>query len=173
MSKGQIAGQAFVYIFALIITMGVIAFGYRTIIFLEEKSKQADETMLIQQLTGDISYARSYGTQITDKTYALPPGYTKICFADKKIGSQNIPQNIPPLVADNLKTSSEANTFFYAYGKIKPFYIKEIKLKASEPAECIDAKNRIVRLDFTGCGEKTVVQDHQNNQDTTAETICQ
>lgn len=155
--QGQIQGQVFVYILALIIFSAVLLYGYNAV---KKFGEQSDE-LLITQLTNNIQtqvekIASQYGS-VEKVGVEVPDRYDNICFVDTREGCAYAPYDVPgfdcigedldvekyPLICDAWKDCTGENLFLvegksvqgYNIGKLKVkggFFCSEVKIPKTE-----------------------------------------
>jgi len=132
MSKGQIAGQVFIYAMGLIIIGIVIVFGYIAIQDFIERSDQLSFVDFKTRLTTTIDDMTSEYGSVKHRTFQLPKGYSKICFlnVDPSIDPANLDAQFicvnshvehDPLICNYLK--SQTDNVVLTGQKVNTFYI--------------------------------------------------
>lgn len=152
--KGQISGQVFIYILALIIFSAVLLYGYNAI----KKFGQQSEELLITQLTNDIrteveKIESQYGS-VEKLSVEVPERFDKICFIDTRDGCINRPGDLDcinhdwhvedyPLICDTWHDCTGENMFLVEGNTVEGFNIGALAVKASPAGErffCTDVQ---------------------------------
>jgi hypothetical protein len=86
MKKGQMPGQLFVYILAIIVVGGIIAYGYTAIKDFSDRGEQVAFLSFKQAFENNVkTMVSDYGT-IKRPDFAVPNKYRKVCIVDFKKG---------------------------------------------------------------------------------------
>lgn len=154
--RGQIAGQALLYILAGLLFAGVLLFGIRAVSQLGERGSQVDLIQFKAGLANDIiSLSRSY-KDVVRKAYEFPSGFDEICFVDSdEVDADDIFGH--PLIKDSVESDVEANVFLLG-DTFEAFYVKELALPAYPYYSCFDADVGKVEIRLEGRGDETLVQ---------------
>lgn len=157
MNKGQISGQVFVFIFALIVASATLLMGYNYLQKLRSAGIQADMTIFQKDLTADIKSAKTYGTELKNKKYAVPVQYRELCFAELDgITSSDAAMIInKATIRDSITSKARKNVFLWPQGKESFFYADGIAVYGKYA--CFKALKGVVRVNMTGCGDRTVI----------------
>ncbi|MBI2142280.1 hypothetical protein HYU15_02190 [Candidatus Woesearchaeota archaeon] len=131
MNKGQISGQVFVFIFALIVASATLLMGYNYLQKLRSAGIQADMTIFQKDLTADIKSAKTYGTELKNKKYNKAT------------------------IRDSITSKARKNVFLWPQGKESFFYADGIAVYGKYA--CFKALKGVVRVNMTGCGDRTVI----------------
>jgi hypothetical protein len=118
--RAQIAGQVFIYVMGIVIISLVVIFGYKAIIEAINRSHELELVDFKSRLTKAIEeMTLEYGS-VQNRDFALPTGFSKICFvnATKEPATKNIcigpsPNNpdFEPIVCNYWTGKSRENAF--------------------------------------------------------------
>lgn len=181
MKKGQIAGQIFIYVIAVVVVGLILAYGYTAI---KDFSKRGEE---VEYITLKTDFENSFKSIISDfgsikrPDLAVPGKYSHICFVKKDIGEDSI-QNSPICtrlddeedgfeyskihspVACSAWKNGRNNVFFMPDGS-DAFDVGEITIKVGGEEDksfiCIENVNNKVKLQLKGLGDKVQVSEYQ------------
>ncbi|HEY9703722.1 MAG TPA: hypothetical protein V6C58_14840 [Allocoleopsis sp.] len=159
--KGQIAGQIFIYIMAVIVIGAIAIIGYSAIDKVLNKSCDAEKAVFKTNLEELIEKYTSFGS-VNKKTIRAPCEYDTICFVDSSITSFDTPKILKDnficanrLISDSVKSGSETNIFVKSNDKTIPIgYSQLVSLTDADKNKClcIPAKNGNFYVTFTGKG---------------------
>ena len=153
--KGQVIGQVFIYILAIIIFSLVLLYGYKTI---KGFGKKADEVILIQ-LTTDLRTAikkigSDYGT-VTKKELSIPGKYSYVCFVDLSYYPPPIDLDSEhPAVYNSWLDQAQQNMFLItSKEEIEPYYIEGISISVDPHYKCLNVIQGKILLRLEGKGD--------------------
>ncbi len=121
--RGMIAGQVVIYIMGIVVVMLVIIYGYKAIQGFRKQSEQIALVSFQKDLERSVErMAGEYGS-VETKSFALPPGFEKLCLIDQsKARPSTRPAEMPGVVYALWDSSTEDNAFLV--GKtVHPFFI--------------------------------------------------
>ena len=154
--KGQIAGQVFIYIMAVVVIGGIAIIGYGAITKITAKSCQAEKASFNNDIEGLIEKYTSYGS-LNKKTIKVPCDYDTICFIEtSKIGGSITCSN--SIIKDSAASGSQQNIFVISNKATIPIgYSDLISLNASDSGKClcIKQRNKNFYITFNGKGSTT------------------
>lgn len=159
--KGQIAGQIFTYILAVIVIGGIALVGYNAIKSITTKACQAGKVTFNNNIEGMIEKYSSYGS-VNIKELKVPCDYTTICFvASDVISDPTLPfdcdnkiiyESVLNNVKQNIFILSDKRTISIGYSEI-------ISLNSTDTGECLCIEQSNGRFDiaFRGKGSTTEI----------------
>jgi len=155
-SKGQVAGQIFIYIMAVIVVGGIALIGYSAIKSIVAKSCDAEKITFKTDMDSMIERYTSYGS-VNQKTISAPCDYDAVCFVDYSMmknvkGISNCANNI---IKDSVLASGDNNIFVISGKKTTGIGFNSlISLPASQQnnCTCIVARNNNFYITFNGKG---------------------
>jgi len=163
-SKAQLS-QVFIYIFAAVLAVSIMLYGYRMIKGFGQRTEQIALVRFKTDLESEIrTIASDYGS-VKKVELTLPSRYTKVCFVDfsKPIGviesSKTCTPGNPdfnPLGCDAWKDQTQ-NIFLVPW---TDFVIKTEKIEITEPdgALCIQTINNRITLRLEGLGDRAKLE---------------
>ena len=83
MKKGQIAGQIFIYVIAVVVVGLIIAYGYSAIKGFSQKGEQVEYITLKSSLENSVKAIVSDYGSIKRPDISVPGKYEMICFVNK------------------------------------------------------------------------------------------
>jgi hypothetical protein len=163
-NKGQMAGQVFIYITAIIV-IGVIALiGYNAIDKIVKKSCDADQATFKLDLENEIESRTSDGSIYPEKLNA-PCDYDTICFVDASF--INDPQKWSgftcaenSIIKDSVKQGIQQNIFVISNKQTKQLgYSELISISGTDSNKClcITERNKKFYITFSGRGISTEI----------------
>ena len=160
--KGQIIGQVFIYMMAVIVIGGIALIGYKAIGTISEKSCQAEKASFKIDLGGLIEKYTSYGS-VNKKTINSPCEYDTVCFVDaSKIGDNTFtcPEN--RIRENSVRNTNKIQTNMFVISNkltIPIGYSDLISLNSSDMNSClcIKQRNKNFYLTFSGKGSSTEI----------------
>ncbi len=95
MKKGQVIGQPFVYIFAIIVIALILFFGFRMVNNLIDFEKDVDYADFLNNFDNEINvvYAESFGSTKSLENLRVPDEATEICFV---VENENYVESLEP-----------------------------------------------------------------------------
>lgn len=162
--KGQIAGQIFIYIMAIIIIGTIIIIGAKAIIGVGEKTCNAEKLNFKTDIESKIEEKNSFGS-VTTKAFRAPCDYDSVCFVDRSYIGDNefrcerskiIEDSVIAGVRDNIFVMSNKNTISIGYSDL-------VGLNPGPSGEkkclCIDKLNGNFNIRFSGRGATTEISN--------------
>ena len=168
--KGQVAGQVFIYIMAVIIIAGIALVGYSAIKSIVNKSCDAEKATFKTDIEGLIEKYTSYGS-VNKKTVKAPCGYDTICFVDASMLVEDSPNHYPgldatactnALIRDSAAAGIQQNIFVKSAKNTVPVgYSDLITLSDTDKTGCLCVTNRNKNfyITFTGRGSSTEISN--------------
>ena len=163
-TKGQIAGQIFIYIMAIIVIGGMALIGYSAIKKIVTKSCDAEKASFKTDIAGLIEKYTSYGS-VNKKTLKAPCEYDTVCFIDasdvsaKKSLGTNSCNN--PLIRNSVSAGNMQNIFVISNAATIPIgYSDLVSLNSTYKGEgclCIKQRNNNFYITFSGLGSSTEI----------------
>jgi hypothetical protein len=163
--KGQIAGQVFIYMMAVIIIGGIALIGYSAVKKIVTKSCDAEKASFKTDIIGLIEKYTSYGS-VNKKTLKAPCEYETVCFVDTSdINSRTLfldPSKCDnPLIRNSVKAGNMQNIFVISNAATIPIgYSDLISLDSTYKGRgclCITQTNRNFYITFNGLGSSTEI----------------
>jgi hypothetical protein len=161
-NKGQIAGQVFIYIMAVIVIGAIALIGYNAINKIISKSCDAERANFKLDIEKDIETQTSDGSVWVEKI-DVPCGYDTICFAGTSmIGNPafDCPNRI---IRDSVRNGIQQNIFVMSgQDTIQLGYSELISLDSdhTDPLPsciCIKQRNSKFYITFSGRGSSTEI----------------
>jgi len=161
--KGQMIGQAFIFILAAILFSLILLFGYRAIARIGETQAEIELIDFRDGLSSAVGKIRlDYGSV---KKYAMniPGDYREMCFVDleqmRDLGTFESFKNSRPLMADSVESgnfdpANDQNVFTVPIAKT-PIRIGAIAVEDTRGYLCIPNKGGTINLRLEGKGDKT------------------
>jgi hypothetical protein len=158
-TKGQIAGQVFIYMMAVIVIGGIAVIGYGAIDKLVKKSCDTEKATFKTDMDNLIEKRTSYGS-VWPEVIKAPCQYDTICFIDKsKLGEAvNCPNN--KIIFNSVKDGIQQNIFVISGQRtIALGYSDLISLNSTDAEEClcIKQRNKNFYITFSGKGASTEI----------------
>jgi len=166
--KGQIAGQVFIYIMAVIVIGGIVVVGYNAIKNITGKSCDVEKITFKADMENLIEKYTSYGS-VNKKTLRAPCSYDTVCFVDASVLSGEASSKtdfkcldngvINGQITDSVKNGDEQDIFVISGGKTIPIgYSSYIRLKPDQTGcLCITARSKNFYITFEGFGSYTQI----------------
>jgi hypothetical protein len=160
--KGQVAGQIFIYIMAIIVIGGIALIGYSAIKNITSKSCDAEKISFKAEIEGLIEKYTSYGS-VNKAGMKAPCGYDTVCFVDSSsVGaSKSISCSNSLLIENSVNEGVEQNIFAISSGKTIPIgYSALITLTNPLECSCIEKKNGKFDITFNGKGSSAEISNN-------------
>jgi len=160
--KGQMAGQVFIYITAIIV-IGVIALiGYNAIDKIVKKSCDADQATFKLDIENEIESRTSDGSVYMEKLNA-PCEYDTICFVDASIINSPVARvsfqcTNNTIIQNSVRQGIQQNIFVISNQQTKQLGYSEL-ISSTDPSKCLCIKERSNKfyLTFSGRGTSTEI----------------
>lgn len=157
MGKGQVTGQIFLYIAAVIVIGLIILFGYRMISSAGKISREAVSSDFQNSLTIDVnSLLGAYGSS-TMKSYELPSDYSEICFVDVATITPTHLEGYP-VIKSSVESGAPDNVFLFGRKKFGSFTITNIRIENFPGFYCVQPTGRIVELNLYSFGDTVTLK---------------
>jgi len=128
--QGQLSGNVFIYLFALIVIGFILILGYRYISSTNETIIKTDLILLKNRLASDIeSISSDYGS--SRKVSYSTTNIDELCVFDldkKENILDNLPVNFNLLIKDSIQSNVNNNAFIIGTSMFEPFYIGDIEI---------------------------------------------
>ena len=166
--KGQIIGQAFIFILAAILFSLILLFGYKAIGRIGETQSEVELIEFKDGLSSAVNKVRLDFGSVKKYSMNVPNQYKGICFVDLDylLGPRGVPKldnlrDIKPLIVDAIESGTDQNVFTtplsktpLKVGKIHTGNVKD----ANYPAyTCLDNTGVIIYLRLEGMGDSTQI----------------
>ena len=160
--KGQVAGQVFIYMMAIIVIGGIAIIGAGAIKKIlvkscdtEKASFKTDMLLLIEKYT-------SYGS-VNQKTIKAPCEYETVCFVDSKDIGTTPPTTLTscpkPIIRNSVSKGNEPNIFVISNSLTIPVgYSDLISLNSTYKGVgclCVNQRSGSFHITFSGMGSST------------------
>lgn len=163
-NRGQIAGQIFIYMLAVIVIGGIALVGYKAIDTITTKVCQAEKATFNNDIESLIEGAISYGS-VNKKSIKAPCGeYDTICFvATSEIlnGPETRALNCPEsrIIEDSVDNGIEQNIFVLSNKRTIPIaYSDIISLNSTYESKCLCIKQRSGKFNIVFSGKGSSVE---------------
>lgn len=142
--SGQMVGQIFIYIVALIVMALIFVYGYNAVSSILKRGEQVLFIQMKTEIESAVDDVSSDFGRVDKKTLSIPGKYNRVCFVDleKDAPSSQPPTlELPPIVYDSWQSKAEKNMFLIYGSSINPLYIGDIQIgDATDPGYlCINA----------------------------------
>jgi len=158
--RGQIAGEIFIYILAVIVIGGIALVGYKAIGGIVTKTCQAEKATFNNDIASMIERYNSYGS-VNIKSIKVPCDYNTICFVDTSIiGNASFGCIESNIIRDSVTNSIEQNIFVLSDKSTIPIgYSDIISLGDTNRNKClcIEERNKKFYITFSGKGSVTEI----------------
>jgi hypothetical protein len=162
--KGQIAGQVFIYMMAVIVVGAIALIGYKALTTISDKACQAEKASFKIDIENMIEKYTSDGS-ITPEKINAPCQYDTICFVDTSmIGNADnefqCTENY--LIWDSVNSGIRQNMFVISNEHTIPIGYSELISLNSEDGQnrkclCIKQRNKNFYIRFVGRGSTTEI----------------
>jgi hypothetical protein len=165
-TKGQIAGQIFIYLMAAIVIGGIALIGYGAITKILSKSCDAEKASFRTDMAEFIEKYTSYGS-VNKKTIKAPCEYDTVCFVDASDVSakSKISQCANPIIRDSVNKGNMQNIFVIANSVTIPLgYSDLVTLEDTYRGQnclCIKQSNKNFYITFKGLGSGTEISSER------------
>jgi hypothetical protein len=172
MRKGQVAGQIFIYIIAIVVVGFILLYGYSAIKNFRERGDEVEFISLKTNIESSVkSIASDYGS-VRRPDFAVPGKYTEVCFVDRnKAAAADISglcdstkDDYEPIACEGWKTK-RYNVFLIPDGS-EGFDVGEISIynaatgEGNAPYICVPVVNGKLRVTLTGKGDRVQVEEY-------------
>jgi len=157
--KGQIAGQVFIYIMAVIVVGGIALIGYSAIKNILSKSCDAEKANFKSDLDLMIEKYTSYGS-VNKKMLSVPCDYTSVCFVDGSMIGKPLGDCQNRVIGDAAASGTEQNIFVISNKQtIGIGYSPLISLPSGQQnnCTCISVENSNFYITFNGKGSSVEI----------------
>lgn len=158
--RGQLGGNVFIYLFAIIIIGSTFILGYKYITSTNENIKKTNLVLLKNKLVSDIEAISSdYGSS-KKISYSIP-GSAELCLFDldkKEEILDNLPINFNQLIKDSIESNVKKNAFVFGDSIFESYYIGDIEI--NEPYfNCFKPVVGKISFVVEGTGNKALILD--------------
>ena len=159
MKKGQIIGQIFIYILAIILIAFVLGYGYKTIAAFRQKTEQVSFIQFKTELQNAVKTITTDFGSVKIKVFPVPGNYNKVCFVRSHESFPAITSifNNYPIIRDSVEDNVEKNVFLIKNTAKDSFYVG--KIVTSPDLYCVDVKNSAIKLRLEGKGNHVVISE--------------
>ncbi|MBW2974630.1 hypothetical protein KY366_02835 [Candidatus Woesearchaeota archaeon] len=157
--KGQIPGQIFIYLIALILFSLILLYGYNSIRGFKEKSEQVSYIKFKTDLTSMVKrVSPDYNTLKREKLF-IGGDYTEVCFVQSYKKEDNfdfIRTHIGNLIIqDSFESRVDKNVFLFKKGIAESFDVGNINVTGG--SVCIPVISGKARIEFKGMGDHVFI----------------
>ena len=162
MTKGQIAGQIFIYIMAVIIIGGIVLIGYSSISKIFPKVCDTEKITFKSEIESSLEKYTSYGS-VNKKIMAAPCDYQTICFVDyQEISNPAGFSCANTIINDSVNSKVMENIFVISGVRTTGIsYSEFISLPNPNNCTCIIVRNNNFYITFAGKGATTEITASQ------------
>jgi len=128
--RGQLSGNVFIYIFAIIVVALILILGYKYISSTKENIVKTDLILLKNKLSSDIETISSDFGSSKKVSYSIPD-QAEICLFDldkKDEILSNLGSNFNLLIKDSIENNVKKNTFVFDEDIFESYYVGEIEI---------------------------------------------
>ncbi len=164
MKKGQVIGQVFVYILAVILTVLILTYGYKAIVSFRVRSDQVSIITFKNDLKGAVETITSDFGSTKIISLSFPPNFRKVCFV-KTIKEDGIPETLSdtgyPIIEDSVNDGAEKNVFLVENIAKESFYVGKIDVLNPDKPNllCVKSVGGRIRIKLTGMGDHTEISN--------------
>jgi len=130
MKKGQLIGQIFIYIIAVILVAFILGYGYKAIVSFREKSEQVSFIQFKIKLQNAVETITSDFGSVKILELPIPRNFEEVCFV--KTYPSDTPEVISdsdyPIISDSTSTEVKKNVFLVENIAKDSFYVGKIDL---------------------------------------------
>ena len=157
-NKGQMIGQIFVFILAMVILVLIVFFGFKAMAGFQNTGEEVGLVKFETELKSSIkTISLDYGS-MRKKIISLPSNYKKLCFIDLSQREKAIAAlGQYPIIRNALEDGSDQNIFLDPMAKIE-IEVGKITLKTKKdnkygtPVLCVPIQKGKVELRLEGLG---------------------
>jgi hypothetical protein len=159
--KGQIIGQVFIYIMAVIVIGGIALVGYNAVKKIMTMSCSAEKASFKTDIIGLIE---KWNTDSNMWPLKAPCEYDTVCFVDASDlnGGNSLNKCSNPVIKNSIKTGNMQNIFVISNSATTPIgYSDLISLDSADKASgclCIKQRNNNFYITFYGHGSNTEIR---------------
>tara|TARA_Y100000310_G_scaffold47186_1_gene43789 strand:+ start:16958 stop:17428 length:471 start_codon:yes stop_codon:yes gene_type:complete len=152
--KGQITGNVFTYIFAIIIIALILLLGYKYIFETKENIQETELILFKNKLTSDIEAISSdFGSSKT-VSYSLQ---AELCLFDLENKEDIIfPDDFNPLIKDSINSNIKKNAFVFSNSIFQSYYIGDIEIE-EQNFKCFKPSAGKITFTIEGTGNKALI----------------
>ena len=160
MKKGQLIGQIFNDILAIILIAFVLGYGYKTIAAFRQKTEQVSFIKFRTELQNAVkTIATDFGS-VKIMQLDVPLNYKKVCFVRSH---ENFPTSLSstgyPIIEDSVNSGIEKNVFLIKDTPKESFYVGKIALEGNADFICATVLNVKIKLRLEGKGNHAVITE--------------
>lgn len=156
-TRGQIAGQIFIFIAGMIIIGMIVLLGVRIFSNTNKTSENYVSIDFQKQVNSDAhSLVGSYGSSVTKK-YSLPTGFNEICFVNQDL-VKTADISSYPIIQDSVSSGSDNNVFLIGPKGFGAFYSPDLNLVDSPYFSCVSVTNGLDSVTFISFGDSVSIK---------------
>jgi len=163
-AKGQIIGQAFIFILAAILFSLILLFGYRAISRIGETQSEVELIEFKDGLSSAVGKVRLDFGSVKKYSLKIPDKFKEVCLIDLAFMNRRRPtlealRDVKPLIFDAIEAGTDQNVFTSPLSKT-PIKIGAIETgnakEVGYPAYmCIENTGAVIDLRLEGLGDRT------------------
>ncbi len=163
--KGQIAGQIFIYILAIMVIGAIALVGYKAINTLTTKACQAEKATFNNNMESMIESHNSYNS-VETVNIKVPCDYETICFVDALVDPTGKCDD-NTIIQNSIQSDSGAKQNIFVTSKDRTIPIGYSDLISIDPKTtinedqnclCIKQRNSKFYIKFKGTGSNTLIE---------------
>ncbi len=158
--RGQMAGQIFIYVLAVVVMGAILIYGYSAITDFRSKSEKISSIRLQSELSSTIHSLSSDFGSVKKKEIPME-GFSSICFVE----SHEIPRlddpSIDPLIRDSVSSSTGKNVFLLRKSVEASFTVDP--LSVDPDVLCIPARGNAAHIRLEGRGDHVLLSSYQES----------
>lgn len=160
-SKGQVAGQVFIFILAAFLAILIIGYGYKAVSNFVSKTDKIVFAQFKTDLESNVRNIASSPGDVKKLELKFPSNFEKVCFLDLSYSGKqsaglcdSTSEDYEPIVCDAWNSSTESNV--YLLPKMNNFKIG--KLEITGGYLCMKPSRGKIVLRLEGKGDRTKVE---------------
>lgn len=159
MKKGQIIGQIFIYILAIILIAFVLGYGYKTIAAFGQKTEQVSFLKFKTELQNAVKTITTDFGSVKIKVFPVPGNYNEVCFvrSHESFPPISLIFSNYPIISDSVESDVEKNVFLVKNTAKDSFYVG--KIVTNPDLYCVNVTNSAIKLRLEGKGDHVVISE--------------
>ena len=154
--KGQLIGQVFIYIIAIVIVAFILVYGYNAITTFKGKADQVSYIQFKNKLQNTIEVLTVDFGSVRIEEFTVPDNINTICFVKNYEGFPTLTNTGYPLMEDSVNSKIDKNVFLIENNIEESFLAGTIAL-ASGDYSCIPVRGSKIELRMEGMGDHTII----------------
>ena len=157
MRKGQLIGQIFIYIIAIILVAFILGYGYKAVVSFRQKSEQVSYIKFKTELQNAVETITSDFGSVKVIDLSVPRNFERVCLVKSYPSLPTLSGTNNPIIEDSVNSGVERNVFLVENIAKDSFYVG--KIDVSPDLYCVDIVSGIVRLRLEGKGDHTLISN--------------